>query len=221
MHEFISQIPNPINYDHTQTVNSKTEGVNALLASTLAISPSTFALNTTIGTSLNTGAGINPNFGQSFINDPLGGNSVINLDTWTFAFFNAENQTLALSKTLTIYSGIGNISGNEVGTSISAVISNFGGLNSVRWTFAGGLPIVTNTPYSAVIAPSLIYILSPNVYPNGTRLNGINPIDLDLAFQGTFSSATPVPFEFSPALGLGVLGGLFVLKKLVKKKKSS
>lgn len=34
----------------------------------------------------------------------------------------------------------------------------------------------------------------------------------------TFTNATPVPFEFSPALGLGVLGAAFVIKQKLKKK---
>jgi hypothetical protein len=33
----------------------------------------------------------------------------------------------------------------------------------------------------------------------------------------SLTPATPVPFEFSPALGLGVLGGLFAAKKLSSK----
>jgi hypothetical protein len=37
-------------------------------------------------------------------------------------------------------------------------------------------------------------------------------------FGGNFTFTTPVPFEFSPALGLGVLGAAFVLKQKLKKK---
>lgn len=35
------------------------------------------------------------------------------------------------------------------------------------------------------------------------------------------SSATPVPFEFSPALGVGALGGLLTAKRLIKKSKNN
>ena len=34
---------------------------------------------------------------------------------------------------------------------------------------------------------------------------------------GNATLVTPVPFEFSPVLGLGVLGGLFATKKLIQK----
>jgi hypothetical protein len=41
----------------------------------------------------------------------------------------------------------------------------------------------------------------------------VNP----LSFQAvTFGVATPVPFEFSPVMGLGILGAGFAVKKLVK-----
>ncbi|MDX1977636.1 MAG: hypothetical protein SFT94_08175, partial [Pseudanabaenaceae cyanobacterium bins.68] len=47
-----------------------------------------------------------------------------------------------------------------------------------------------------------------------------NPDWITFSGQTTFTPATPVPFEFNPVLGLGVLGGAFVIKKkLVKKGK--
>jgi hypothetical protein len=36
-----------------------------------------------------------------------------------------------------------------------------------------------------------------------------------------YTSVTPVPFEFSPALGVGVLGGLWAVKKVLQKSKKS
>ncbi|AFY74035.1 hypothetical protein Syn7502_02009 [Synechococcus sp. PCC 7502] len=71
-------------------------------------------------------------------------------------------------------------------------------------------------------------------YTNGTNTYSNADLQLDLGvgkaypFSDTFTPrtwngtiiydvATAVPFEFSPALGLGVLGGLFAAKKLTKK----
>jgi hypothetical protein len=49
--------------------------------------------------------------------------------------------------------------------------------------------------------------VTPGVY-NYNLSNGLDSINLSIG------SVTPVPFEFSPALGLGVLGGLVAAKKL-------
>jgi hypothetical protein len=213
--------PNPIKFMHKQL---KTGGVIALLASTLAFSPSAFALNTTIGNSFTNIAGSGSNNGQSFINDPSGTGATINLDTWTFAFINAANQTTAAASTLTIYSGTGN-GGTVVGTSSNTSTLNFGSPSfpAVTWTFTGGLQIIDNQTYTAVLAPNLGFrFTASSVYPNGVRTSNTTGFsNSDTVFQGTFSAATPVPFEFSPALGLGVLGGLFALKRFVKKKKAS
>jgi len=90
----------------------------------------------------------------------------------------------------------------------------------VTWTFASGLQITDTATYTAVLAPNLSYSLNTsNPYPNGSVTVGSTPLpSLDLVFQGTFSAVTPVPFEFSPALGLGVLGGLWAAKKFLIKK---
>lgn len=36
-----------------------------------------------------------------------------------------------------------------------------------------------------------------------------------------YSSVTPIPFEFSPALGVGALGGLFAAKRLIQKSRKN
>jgi hypothetical protein len=112
-----------------------------------------------------------------------------------------------------------------VGTAPSANASTvtFASFPAVTWTFTGGLSVIDNQTYTAVLAPDLEYSVNfSSQYPNGNvTIGSIDEFPIDLVFRGTFSSATPVPFEFSPALGLGVLGGLFALKKLVKKKKAS
>jgi hypothetical protein len=48
--------------------------------------------------------------------------------------------------------------------------------------------------------------VTPGTY-NYNLTNGLDSITLNIG-------VTPVPFEFSPALGLGVIGGLVVAKKL-------
>jgi hypothetical protein len=202
----------------------KTGQVIALLASTLAFSPSASAINLIIGNSVNTSNGFASNAGQSFINDPSGNGATINLNTWTVAFNSLGSQATAAANTLTIYSGIGN-GGSVVpgGTSNTAFTGTFANSSAVTWTFTGGLPIIDNQTYTAVLTPFLDYRLTTSsAYPDGVLTVFTNPSpSQDLVFQGTFSSATPVPFEFSPALGLGVLGGLFALNRFVKKKKAS
>jgi len=178
-------------------------------------------LNNTIGNSVLTANISGSNIGQSFINDPSGSIATINLNTWTFAFANSSNQTTAAATTLTIFNGTGN-GGTQVGTSSSTSTLTFAGSPAVTWTFASGLQIADTATYTAVLAPSLIYRFNNggNPYPNGTATSGSSALfsNADLVFQGTFSAATPVPFEFSPALGLAALGGLWAAKKFLTKK---
>jgi len=56
-------------------------------------------------------------------------------------------------------------------------------------------------------------------YPNGAFIRDSTFVtSFDTGFQGTFSAITPVPFEFSPALGLVGLGALWTGKKFLLKK---
>ena len=176
-------------------------------------------MNNTIGNSVLTANISGSNIGQSFINDPSGSGATINLNTWTLAFVNAANQTTAAAVILTIFNGTGN-GGTQVGTSSSTSTLTFASSPAVTWTFASGLQITDNAIYTAVLAPNLSYSFNTsNPYPNDSVTVGSTPLpSLDLVFQGTFSAVTPVPFEFSPALGLGVLGGLWAAKKFLTKK---
>jgi len=198
-------------------------GVTALLVSTLAISNPAFGLNTTIGFT-----GTNTMFtttqgGQSFINDSLGTGVIINLNTWTFVFGDVANQSTTAATTLRIFNGIGN-GGTLVGTSSSTTtgLDPINNRPSVTWTFAGGLAITDTSVYTANLAPTLFYRLNLGAYPNGSFItDGTSPFTgVDTGFQGTFSAVTPVPFEFSPAIGLVSLGALWLAKKkLVNKAK--
>jgi hypothetical protein len=200
----------------------KIVGITAVLASTLCFSPSASALNLSIGnSSVNTTFRSQINTGQSFINDPSGTGVTINLDTWTFAFDQGTESTAAQS-ILTIYSGTGN-GGSIIGTSSNTSTSTFASYPSVTWTFTGGLPIIDNSTYTAVLAPSLFYVgnltTQTDPYPNGTFTQGTSGFTIgDLVFEGTFSAVTPVPFEFNPAIGLGILVGAWLVKKGLKRK---
>jgi hypothetical protein len=87
----------------------------------------------------------------------------------------------------------------------------------VTWTFAGGMTITDTSTYTAVLAPALDYVDScSGNYPNGDSYIGTTVLSgQDLLFQATFSAATPVPFEFSPALGLVGLGVLWAGRKFL------
>jgi hypothetical protein len=168
---------------------------------------------------MSNGGFTNSNAGQSFINDPSGSGASINLNTWTLVFQPLASQTTAAATTLTIYNGTGN-GGTIVGTSSSTSTLTFASSPAVTWTFAGGLQITDTATYTAVLAPELTYrSIFSDLYPNGLVTTGTIPNpSFDIVFQGTFSAVTPVPFEFSPALGLGVLGGLWAAKKFLTKK---
>jgi hypothetical protein len=109
------------------------------------------------------------------------------------------------------------VGGTSTSTSTAAVAGYF---NPVTWTFAGGLAITDTSPYTAVVSANVRYLVNADSYPNGilTTNFGNSPSN-DLIFRGTFSAATtPVPFEFSPALGLVGLGALWLVKNELAKK---
>jgi hypothetical protein len=138
----------------------------------------------------------------------------------------AQNQSRALLSTLTIYNGAGIAQGNAstvVGTSsTTSTTAVTGYVNPVTWTFAGGLQIIDTSTYTAGFPEGnglALLVSSLNPYPNGTLTQELFLLPgFDLAFQGTFSPVTPVPFEFSPALGVVGLGALWVGKKFLLKK---
>jgi hypothetical protein len=201
----------------------KVGGVTALLVSSLVISNPCYALNTTLSvTTFEQNRFISGDLGQSFINDPMGTGESIKIDTWTFTFANEFSQSLVDIKNLNIYSGIGS-GGTIVGTSNATSKGFFGSFLSVTWTFGGDFAITDTSTYTAAIvldsvAPALFVpttiISDPNTFltSGGIGLPGLSTI-----FRGTFS-AVPVPFEFSPALGLFGLGALWAFKKFLLKK---
>lgn len=82
------------------------------------------------------------------------------------------------------------IAGNEISNLVN--ITNNGYLNY-------------NFNFTATSGSTLLEFRSGND-PAGNLLDDVS-----------VTAVTPVPFEFSPALGIGVLGGLFAAKKLSSK----
>jgi hypothetical protein len=100
---------------------------------------------------------------------------------------------------------------------------------STPYTYQGGdlVVLISHTPGSLSIGGLDALSTSSSGYGTDYRaftansFNGISGLQISMTItQFTTAPATPVPFEFSPALGLGVLGGLFAVKKFVKRKKS-
>jgi hypothetical protein len=196
-------------------------GVAALLASLFAISDSASAINLTI-TNTTGAANTNGSFiGQSFKNDPAdpGASIVFNLNDWTFAFANVAEANNALSRTLSIYAGVGSGNGTPLYQSTSTAPTTLAGFNSVKWTFTGATLTDPSATYTALIeGATILKGDSSGSYPNGSLVFGSFATSFDSVFQANFSSATPVPFEFEPTGGLLILGGGWLLRRHLKKK---
>jgi hypothetical protein len=75
--------------------------------------------------------------------------------------------------------------------------------------------VPSNAPTSDIGVTNITYRVSSNngvSYTNNTANNG---------FVINATAATPVPFDFDPSLGVAVLGGGWLLRKHLKKKKST
>jgi len=209
--------------------------VIALLATTLAVSDSAMAINLTIGNSFqnaNVGnAGGGRTIGQSFINDPTSvpGTSIL-LNDWTFRINQGSMNPAPLSSaaTLNIYAGTG-IGGELKGSATTYTTAGSDVNSTATWTFAGGLSLMDNQTYTAAVISSagLSFaasnsLVSPSIdrYANGfvTRSSGGNLTTFDTVFSANFSEATPVPFDFEPTGGLLVLGGVWLLRRHLKKR---
>ncbi|MEI6328841.1 MAG: hypothetical protein WCP16_06390 [Pseudanabaena sp. ELA645] len=196
----------------------------ALLATTLATADAVSAINLTVSNTVSNTFGPDTFLGQSFRNDPSGSASPVTLNSWTFAFADLTNANAAQALTLSIYNGVGN-GGLKVGDSTGAATTTFAGFNSVIWSFSG-LPQLTDTStYTAVINNSSLLsvpLATSSTYSNGNfTARNVSVTTIDTVFQGDFSSATPVPFEFEPTGGLMVLGGGWLLRRHLRKKKST
>ena len=203
----------------------------ALLATTLAVSDSATAINLTIGNSSSNNSILgSPNFvGQSFINDPTNVTAAsILLNDWTFGVyqFNAGSLTngpISGSAILRIYAGTG-IGPTLIGSATTYTTAGSGVNSTANWTFAGGLSLIDNQTYTAVLEKSgaspQFRISTANPYANGILTqNSGNSTGSDTVFSANFSPApTAVPFDFEPTGGLLVLGGGWLLHRHLKKR---
>lgn len=205
----------------------------ALLATTLAISDSASAINLTIGNT-SSNSGFLPigsdRVGQSFTNDPTNvtGASIL-LNNWTFGVYeNSGSPSFSLvplfrPTTLNIYAGTG-LGSTPIGSSSTYTTagSTFSDATAT-WTFAGGLSLIDNQPYTAVLDRSGINFRASNANPYAdgilTKSTSGNLTGSDTVFTANFSSApTAVPFEFEPTGGFLVLGGGWLLRRHLKKR---
>jgi hypothetical protein len=214
----------------------KMGGVAVLLATTLAIADSALAINLSIGNSSNNITFGGDDIGQSFINDPTGTGASILLNDWTFAVIDLDftsvpfNPVPVIGRELRVFTGNGN-SGTQIGSSLTSTVTTLAGRTATRWTFAGGLTLIDNQTYTAVLVggtsfPGGILVFDAsdvNPYANGFTTSGSNPFsaDFDTVFSANFSSAAaPVPFDFEPSAGLAVIGGLWLGRKYLKNRQN-
>ena len=135
---------------------------------------------------------------------------------------------MARVKTLDIFDGIGN-GGFARASATSTSTSEVAGIgNPVTWTFASSVELIETSTYTAVLRgadPSISFLTTiNNSYLNGTvTFEFVTPFPaVDTLFRANYT-LQPIPFEFSPALGLSVLGGLWglgLVAKRIKKAKS-
>lgn len=211
-------------FNYVKLKSTKNGGVVALLASTLSVSPSAQALtyrasfDSTVSSS---------NVGNVNVGNPVrlsvdldnGGVSLAN-QTWTspnvtsvtFDFGNGTNKT--------VFNPNG---GNGFSSFSGSYATNGSGqLTSVAslFDFSQVNVISTNSPSK----PIQWYINGFNGVFFTTTPSGsvsINNVGNNIiASNWSIAPATPVPFEFSPALGVGVLGGLWAGKRFLKSRKT-
>jgi len=120
----------------------------------------------------------------------------------------------------------GLVEGNNSGSGITATVTNSPGsqllgtysfqLTSVvgpAFTVSGGTVTFADALFSGGTNEILSFGYGGFNSALGNADDG-NPNFVNEFGQTSFAPITPVPFEFSPALGLGVLGGLVAAKKL-------
>ena len=133
-----------------------------------------------------------------------------------------------VGRELRIFDGNGN-GGNQIGSSLTSIVTNLAGFTATRWTFAGGLTLIDNQTYKAVLVGGtsflggflLFNVSSANPYTNGFATSGSEPLgeseEVDTVFSANFA---PIPFDFEPSAGLAVLGGLWLGRKYLKNRQN-
>lgn len=175
---------------------TKMGGVTILLVSTLAISAPTHALSYNIGWTGTSGYSVDGSF--SF-NDNLANTGAITSSSLNSFTFTTRLNGVALQtgttasqfnfNTTTQTFIVGGSSDTSTGQSWGSVVNGSLVGNGAGFFSGGAFQAITN---------------------NGTVLGNLNIVNSTL----TATLVTPVPFEFSPALGLSVIGGAWFLKSI-------
>ena len=112
-----------------------------------------------------------------------------------------------------------------IGSATTYTTVSSGENSTATWTFAGGLSLIDNQTYTAVLEKNSggsvkHRISTANPYANGiVTQNSGNSTGSDTVFSANFSPApTAVPFDFEPTGGLLVLGGGWLLRRHLKKR---
>ncbi|AFY74948.1 hypothetical protein Syn7502_03046 [Synechococcus sp. PCC 7502] len=143
------------------------------------------------------------------------------LTSHNVGIFRESDQSLVVSAT--IPSGTSLLTGFFQYVSVSPTVLIAGETYRIGGTQLTGFDIYSLNNNDFTVNPAITY--NTDVYADGNGSTLIYPSIPNTAgvnngfFGGnfTFTDSTPVPFEFSPALGLGALGGLIITKKLYGK----
>ncbi|NDJ16206.1 hypothetical protein [Myxacorys almedinensis] len=201
----------------------------ALLSLSLPTAASAF----TIGQTSSTG-NATATRGQSFIPSNIGpngsgtapSNGTVPLQSVTFAYIDAASRT---ASTLYLYNSVPTFANLTAG--VGALLNSDGFSDSIdpdsrfgafpsRTFFFTGANLDVNTTYYALFSQTQgIRFVNPGSYSGGSRYTGSTSLlaaSTDTAFIADFTP-TPVPFVFSPLLGLGGVGLAQVRKTLSKR----
>jgi hypothetical protein len=83
--------------------------------------------------------------------------------------------------------------------------------NSGSYNWFCNTPNITPAGISGIVNNGYRFSTNGIIYSSGSKLFN--------SFQINATEVAAVPFEFNPALGLGVLGGAWLIRKRLKKKK--
>ena len=124
--------------------------------------------------------------------------------------------TAGTSVTINDISGsITDVNNGNIPKNISALLApgTFAGNNNLLFPLAADPNQLNANGVSFTLSDSSRY----NLFRFGAGSYGVSSLGFGALFPTlNLTNVTPVPFEFSPALGLGVLGGLFATKKLIQ-----
>jgi hypothetical protein len=215
----------------------KTLGGFFLLASSLTFSPSAYALNFTSANSAggNISGGNTLSYGQGF-NPSVQGNAGTgtrpvsgSVFLTSFSFGAVSSASGIAVGNLYVFSAPYTNTPTNLAVTSTNLIGSSNGTSSNFYTFAGnGLTLDVNTDYYAYQDAANIFVGFGGTYGNASSQIGFqannssssfSPVPAaDLNFTANFTTSVPVPFEFSPTLGIGILGGAWLVRRKLRKK---